>query len=96
MDGRAALYGDAAIDRSRATWSGGAKWASDPDLQSAGVVIAPDGAALTQLLRTDPRFELTYEDKVAAVFVARKDLQSEPKNLAEADQKSGTDPKKTL
>ena len=96
MDGRAALYGDAAIDRSRATWSGGAKWASDPDLQSAGVVIAPDGAALTQLLRTDARFELTYEDKVAAVFVARKDLQSEPKNLAEADQKSGTNPKKTL
>jgi hypothetical protein len=96
MDGRAALYGDAAIDRSRATWSGGAKWASDPDLQSAGVVIAPDGAALTQLLRTDARFELTYEDKVAAVFVARKDLQSEPKNLAEADQKSGTDKKKTL
>ncbi|MGB9028897.1 MAG: hypothetical protein WCC27_02155, partial [Acidobacteriaceae bacterium] len=82
MDGRAALYGDKAIDRSRETWSGGAKWAADPDLQSAGVVIAPDGAALTQLLRTDARFELTYEDKVAAVFVARKDLKNGENSVA--------------
>ncbi len=72
IDGRAALYGDKLIDRSRHTWSGGPKWASDPDLESAGVVIAPDDAALTQLLRTDEDFELTYEDKVAAVFVRKK------------------------
>ena len=30
IDGRAALYGDKAIDRSRETWSGGPKWATDP------------------------------------------------------------------
>jgi hypothetical protein len=83
IDGRAALYGDQAIARSRETWDGGAKWAADPDLQSAGVVIAPDGAALTQLLRTDAHFELAYEDKVAAVFVARKDLKSGENNVAE-------------
>jgi hypothetical protein len=82
IDGRAALYGDQAIARSRETWDGGVKWASDPDLQSAGVVIAPDGAALTQLLRTNPGFELAYEDKVAAVFVARKDLKSGENNVA--------------
>lgn len=82
IDGRAALYGDKAIDRSRQTWGGGPQWASDPDLQSAGVVIAPDDAALTQLLRTDPRFELTYEDKVAAVFVARRDLKNGDNSLA--------------
>jgi hypothetical protein len=46
------------------------------------VVIAPDGAALTQLLRTDARFQLAYEDKVAAVFVARKDPGGE-NNVAE-------------
>jgi hypothetical protein len=86
IDGRAALYGDKAIDRSRETWSGGAKWAADPDLQSAGVVIAPDGAALTQLLRTDARFELTYEDKVAAVFVARKDLKNGENSVAALNQ----------
>lgn len=72
IDGRAALYGDARMDRSRKTWAGAPQWASDPDLQSAGVVIAPDAAALTQLLRTDPRFQLSYEDKIAAVFVAKQ------------------------
>ena len=39
-------------------------------------------AALTQLLRTNPGFELAYEDKVAAVFVARKDLKSGENNVA--------------
>ncbi|HVT97248.1 MAG TPA: hypothetical protein VHE33_07045 [Acidobacteriaceae bacterium] len=72
IDGRAALYGDQAISRSAATWGGGPQWAADPDLASAGVVIGPAGAALTQLLRNDARFTLAYEDKVAAVFVARE------------------------
>ena len=80
IDGRAALYGDQAITRSRDTWAGGAKWAADPDLRSAGVVIAPDGAALTQLLRTDAHFDLAYEDKVAAVFVARQDGKNGAEN----------------
>ena len=82
MDGRAALYGDKEIARSRETWGGSAKWASDPALLSAGVVIAPDDAALTQLLRTDTRFELAYEDKVAAVFVARKEGRNEQPSVA--------------
>lgn len=71
IDGRAALYGDEAISRSRDTWGGGANWASDPDLQSAGVVIAPHGAALTQLLLLDPHFFVAYKDAVATVFVVR-------------------------
>lgn len=71
IDGRAGLYGDAAIDRSLATWGGGPSWSSDPALQSANLVIAPVGDALTQLLRMDSRFQLAYEDKVAAVFVRR-------------------------
>ncbi len=83
IDGRAALYGDKAISQSRDTWGGSATWASDPALKSAGVVIAPDGAALTQLLRTDPQFELKYEDKVAAVFVARKDASRAGNDVAE-------------
>jgi hypothetical protein len=82
IDGRAALYGDAAIERSRATWGGGARWASDPDLRSAGVVLAPQEAALTQLLRSDPRFELVYEDKVAAVFLVRGAGGSSAPNVA--------------
>jgi hypothetical protein len=71
IDGRAALHGDAALDRSNATWSGQPEWASDPDLRRARLVIGPVRAPLTQLLRTDPRFELDYEDQLAAVFVAR-------------------------
>jgi hypothetical protein len=72
IDGRAALYGDTRIDRSRSTWSGAPDWASDPELSSAGIVIAPDDQPLTQLLRSDSRFQLAYQDKIATVFVARK------------------------
>jgi hypothetical protein len=72
LDGRAAFYGDAAIDRSVATWSGQPDWASDPQLKSASIVIGPDKSPLVQLLRTDPHFQLAYEDKLAAVFVARR------------------------
>jgi hypothetical protein len=72
IDGRQNLYGDQRIDRSMATWSAQPDWASDAQLASAGVVIGPVKAALTQVLRMDPRFQLVYEDKVAAVFVARR------------------------
>lgn len=45
--------------------------ASDPDLTSAKLVIGPASAPLTQILQLDPRFVLVFEDKVAAVFIAR-------------------------
>jgi hypothetical protein len=72
IDGRAAFYGDDAIDRSNNTWSGTPDWASDPQLMSAGLVIGPVKMPLTQLLRTDPHYKLVYEDKLAVVFIARK------------------------
>ena len=72
IDGRAAFYGDEAIDRSIATWNAEPDWASDPQLKAAGVVIGPVKAPLTQVLRMDPRFRLLYEDGLAAVFVARR------------------------
>ncbi len=78
IDGRAAFHGDAQIDRSDVTWSGQPDWASDPDLRKAGLVIGPVKAPLTQLLRMDPRFQLAYEDKIAAVFVAHKAAASGP------------------
>lgn len=71
IDGRAGLYGDSSISRSLETWGGGPQWASDPQLQSARLVIAPIHDALTQLLRVDARFQLVYQDKVAAVFIRR-------------------------
>ena len=69
IDGRAALHGDEQLERSAHTWAGAPDWATDPQLASAGVVVAPRSAALTQLLRTDSRFDRVYEDKIAAVFV---------------------------
>ena len=71
IDGRADFYGDARLDRSIKTWSGQPGWDSDPGLRSASIVIAPEKAALTQLLRVDPKFTLVYQDKLAAVFVPR-------------------------
>lgn len=82
IDGRAAFYGDERIDRSIATWNGGPDWSSDPDLKSAGIVIAPVKTALAQLLRMDSRFALAYQDKVAAVFVARDTANKAPGTLA--------------
>jgi len=72
IDGRAAFYGDQAIDRSIATWGAEPDWYADPELKKAGLVIGPPKAALMQVLRLDPQFRLVYEDKVAAVFVAQK------------------------
>ena len=72
IDGRQNLYGDQRIDRSVATWSAQPDWASDAQLMSAGVVIGPVKAPLTQVLRMDSRFQLVYEDKLAAVFAARR------------------------
>jgi hypothetical protein len=72
IDGRAAFYGDQRIDRSIATWNAQPDWASDEQLRSARLVIGPVTAPLTQVLRLDPRFQLVYEDKVAAVFIARR------------------------
>jgi hypothetical protein len=71
MDGRANVHGDRRIAQSIATWHGEGSWASDAELATAKVVIAPIGLGLTSLLRVDQRFELAYEDRVAAVFVAR-------------------------
>ena len=82
IDGRTNLHGDERINASYAEWSGQPEWATDPDLRKANLVIGPARAPLTQLLRTDPRFELVYEDKLAAVFVARKPLSSEAAGTA--------------
>ena len=72
IDGRTNVYGDERIDRFVSVWAGSSDWASDPDLAKAGLIIGPANSALVQLLRMDPRFELAYEDKVAAVFISRK------------------------
>jgi hypothetical protein len=89
IDGRAGFYGDQRIDRSIKTWNGGPDWSSDPDLKSAGIVIAPVDAALAQLLRMDSRFSVAYEDKIAVVFVARDTQKPATNNLAALNPREG-------
>jgi hypothetical protein len=71
LDGRAYLHGDARMWRSMRTWNGLPGWESDTELAGARLVIAPVQYPLTELLRRHGRFSLVYEDRVAAVFVAR-------------------------
>jgi hypothetical protein len=72
IDGRAPLHGDARILRSVATWAGQEGWATDPELLEAAAVIGERKSALVSLLRGDARFELAYEDGIAAVFIPRR------------------------
>jgi hypothetical protein len=73
MDGRMNVHGDQRIERSFNTWHGLRGWESDPELMKARLVISDVKVALTNLMRTDFRFKLVYEDAIAAVFVASTD-----------------------
>ena len=73
MDGRTNLHGDQRILRSVNTWSGLKGWESDPELMKARLVIGGANHALTNLIRTNSRFKLVYEDDIASVFVASTD-----------------------
>ncbi len=75
MDGRTNLYGEARLERAHRAWNGLEWWADDPDLQTAGFIIAPkklgkEEIALTGLLREmSDRWRVVYEDETAVVFV---------------------------
>ena len=71
LDGRASFYGTERLDRFNATWNGTPDWQNDPELRNAGVVIGPVKAPLVQLLRTDPAFQLVFEDQISVVFLGR-------------------------
>jgi hypothetical protein len=84
MDGRANIHGDDRIKRSIATWTGGSHWGEDLELDSAGVVIAQKDMALASLLRLDPRFQKTYQDETAVVFVRAPRNEVQP-NIRSAE-----------
>ncbi len=75
IDGRAALHGTERMDHVAATWNGEPDWIKDQDLRSAGLVIAPIKAPLTQLLRMDSGFHLVYQDGISAVFISQKQFE---------------------
>jgi hypothetical protein len=69
LDGRTNLHGDERILRIGKTWAAGPGWRDDPDLASAGIVVADAKSPLGCVLVLDDRFELVYEDAIACVFV---------------------------
>ena len=82
MDGRTIVYGNPDIMRSYATWNGYPGWDSDPDLVHAGIVFAPVGTPLTQLLHLQPCMRTAYRDDLAEVFIPTEtnaaNLQTSP------------------
>jgi hypothetical protein len=72
LDGRNPVHGDARIWASIRTFGGAPGWDADKELITADVVIADVNSALASLLRTDARFRLAYEDRVAVVFEVRR------------------------
>jgi hypothetical protein len=74
IDGRSNVHNADRMRHSLKVWNGEHAWASDSELAGARVVIGQRDLALTQLLRLDGRFELVYEDNVAAVFVRGKKM----------------------
>ncbi len=69
IDGRTDLYGDALDEQFFSTANGAPSYVNDPYLNQAGVVVLQQTNNLVNVLRTDPQFQLVYEDRLAAVFV---------------------------
>ena len=69
IDGRTDLYGDELDELFFTTANGAPSYVNDPYLNQAGVVILQKSNNLVSFLEADSRFQLVYEDKLAAVFV---------------------------
>ncbi len=71
IDGRNDLYGDD-LDRRFYTMERGMESpGADPYLHQAGVILLRANLPLTNLLRSDPSFQIVYQDQMATVFVRR-------------------------
>lgn len=68
-DGRSWVHPTEHFERSLRVWRAEPGWQEDPELSSAGFVVAARKLPLTIALSADPRFHLAYEDEVAAVYV---------------------------
>lgn len=68
MDGRINLHGEEQIARAYAIWNGRPGWRTQPELEKTNLVIGDRSWALTNLLRSDPRFRVVYEDPVSVLF----------------------------
>jgi hypothetical protein len=69
IDGRNDLYGDDLDGLFFDSENGRESYSTDPYLSEAGVVLLEKRLPLAQLLTTDPRFTLIYQDQLTAVFI---------------------------
>ncbi len=71
IDGRNNIHGQDRIQEFSELWTGKPGWDSNPDLVRANTVITPRVSAIAALLRTDPRFQVAFEDAQSVVFERR-------------------------
>jgi hypothetical protein len=71
IDGRNNVHGQDRIQEFSDLWTGKPGWDSNPDLVRANTVITPRVSAIAALLRTDPRFQVAFEDAQSVVFERR-------------------------
>ncbi len=71
IDGRTDLYGDEMDERFAMTARGVPSYVDDPYLNESRVILLQQDNILVKFLVTDPRFELIYQDELAAVFRRR-------------------------
>lgn len=71
IDGRNNIHGQDRIQQFAELWTGKPGWDSNPDLLRANTVITPKVSAIAALLRTNPRFEVAFEDAQSVVFERR-------------------------
>jgi hypothetical protein len=69
IDGRTDLYGDELDEQFFTTANGAPSYINDAYLNQAGVVILQKSNNLVSILQADSRFQLVYQDQLAAVFV---------------------------
>jgi hypothetical protein len=70
IDGRTDLYGDEMVELfTKTAWA--VSYAQDPYLNGARIILVEKKIPLVKFLSEDPRYELLYQDKIAAVFRRR-------------------------
>lgn len=71
IDGRNDLYGDEMDLQFFRTIQADSSYQNDPYLNQAGTLLLQKRLPLVGVLRTDPNYQLVYEDDLAVIFVRR-------------------------
>jgi hypothetical protein len=71
IDGRTDLYDDAFIRRYLNVVSGGEGWRQTLDEDGINLVLIESGSTLAKFLKSDPAWDILYQDGMAIVFVRK-------------------------